>query len=94
MGVIDADAHVIETERTWSFMLGNKISALHPSSWFRLKTASSFGVSMSAFSPTPILVSMSPKSPVTLPMSPRVSLTWTHWASTSKFSIRRFFYGR
>ena len=21
MGVIDADAHVIETERTWSFML-------------------------------------------------------------------------
>ena len=24
MGIIDADAHVIETERTWSFMLGEE----------------------------------------------------------------------
>ena len=33
MGVIDADAHVIETERTWSFML-EQDSASHPSPGF------------------------------------------------------------
>ena len=92
MGVIDADAHVIETERTWSFML-EQDQRFAPELLVSTKNGVEFWrIDDRCF--TSILVSMSPKSPVILPMSPRVSLTWTHWASTSRFSIRRFFYGR
>ena len=49
MGVIDADAHVIETERTWSFILEQ--DQRFANSWFRLKTEVDFGASTTAFSP-------------------------------------------
>ena len=62
MGVIDADAHVIETERTWSFML-EQDQRFAPELWSRPRTESSIGASRSVSSPIPILVSTSPRIP-------------------------------
>jgi len=93
MGVIDADAHVIETERTWSFML-EEDRRFAPELLVSSKNGVEYWRIDERVFPNSNLGLNVPEESRDLTDVSYDSLTWTHWASTSRFFIPRFFYGR